>query len=113
MASRRDDLPVGSFVVGLTGWQDYCVADALRVKICHSQSYPIRYRPPFPRSSESWATPEYRRTSVSSSVILDPERRSLYPLQREQWDLLPVSSQSDGGPEWSVSQAAPRNVDTW
>ncbi|MDE8650059.1 NADP-dependent oxidoreductase [Rhodococcus qingshengii] len=28
VASRRDDLPVGSFVVGLTGWQDYCVADA-------------------------------------------------------------------------------------
>ncbi|MCF8607571.1 NADP-dependent oxidoreductase [Gordonia sp. HY442] len=26
--SRRDDLPVGSFVVGLTGWQDYCIADS-------------------------------------------------------------------------------------
>lgn len=25
--SRRDALPVGSLVAGLTGWQDYCVAD--------------------------------------------------------------------------------------
>jgi NADPH-dependent curcumin reductase CurA len=25
--SRRDDLPVGSLVAGVTGWQDYCVAD--------------------------------------------------------------------------------------
>ncbi|CPS24556.1 NADP-dependent oxidoreductase [Mycobacteroides abscessus] len=25
--SRRDDLPVGAFVLGFTGWQDYCVAD--------------------------------------------------------------------------------------
>src|SRR6476661_3219378 len=25
--SRRADLPVGSLVAGLTGWQDYCVAD--------------------------------------------------------------------------------------
>lgn len=25
--SRRDDLPVGALVYGLTGWQDYCVAD--------------------------------------------------------------------------------------
>ena len=27
--SRRDALPVGSLVAGLTGWQDYCVADDL------------------------------------------------------------------------------------
>src|SRR3546814_6028111 len=27
LASRREDLPVGAHVVGLTGWQDYCVAD--------------------------------------------------------------------------------------
>lgn len=25
--SRRDDLPVGAFVLGFTGWQEYCVAD--------------------------------------------------------------------------------------
>ncbi|CAN7173804.1 NADP-dependent oxidoreductase [Mycolicibacterium frederiksbergense] len=25
--SRRGDLPVGAFVLGFTGWQDYCVAD--------------------------------------------------------------------------------------
>lgn len=25
--SRRDDLPVGAYVLGFTGWQDYCVAD--------------------------------------------------------------------------------------
>ncbi|WP_280402514.1 NADP-dependent oxidoreductase [Nocardia carnea] len=30
VASMREDLPVGAFVVGLTGWQDYCVADAAR-----------------------------------------------------------------------------------
>ena len=30
VASRREDLPVGAHVVGLTGWQDYCVADAAR-----------------------------------------------------------------------------------
>jgi len=28
VASMRHDLPVGAHVVGLTGWQDYCVADA-------------------------------------------------------------------------------------
>ncbi|MFI5717399.1 NADP-dependent oxidoreductase [Nocardia sp. NPDC051750] len=28
VASKREDLPVGAHVVGLTGWQDYCVADA-------------------------------------------------------------------------------------
>jgi NADPH2:quinone reductase len=28
VASMREDLPVGAHVVGLTGWQDYCVADA-------------------------------------------------------------------------------------
>jgi len=27
IASRRDDLPVGAFVLGFTGWQEYCVAD--------------------------------------------------------------------------------------
>lgn len=27
VASKREDLPVGAHVVGLTGWQDYCVAD--------------------------------------------------------------------------------------
>lgn len=30
VASQRADLPVGAHVVGLTGWQDYCVADAAR-----------------------------------------------------------------------------------
>jgi NADPH-dependent curcumin reductase CurA len=30
VASMREDLPVGAHVVGLTGWQDYCVADAVR-----------------------------------------------------------------------------------
>ncbi|OZM82788.1 NADP-dependent oxidoreductase [Pseudonocardia sp. MH-G8] len=25
--SRREDLPVGAFVLGFTGWQEYCVAD--------------------------------------------------------------------------------------
>lgn len=30
VASMRDDLPVGAHVVGLTGWQDYSVADAAR-----------------------------------------------------------------------------------
>ncbi|MCX0275179.1 hypothetical protein NLM24_31735 [Nocardia zapadnayensis] len=28
VASKREDLPAGAYVVGLTGWQDYCVADA-------------------------------------------------------------------------------------
>ena len=27
VASRRDDLPTGAFVLGFTGWQEYCVAD--------------------------------------------------------------------------------------
>lgn len=27
VASRRDDLPVGAFVQGFTGWQEYCLAD--------------------------------------------------------------------------------------
>lgn len=27
VASMRSDLPVGAYVVGLTGWQDFCVAD--------------------------------------------------------------------------------------
>lgn len=30
VASLREDLPVGAHVVGLTGWQDYCVTDASR-----------------------------------------------------------------------------------
>ncbi len=25
--SRREDLPVGAFVLGFTGWQEYCIAD--------------------------------------------------------------------------------------
>jgi NADPH2:quinone reductase len=31
--SRRADLPVGAFVVGFTGWQEYCIADDSTLEI--------------------------------------------------------------------------------
>lgn len=33
VASRRADLPVGAFVVGFTGWQEYCIADDSTLEI--------------------------------------------------------------------------------